>query len=199
MGNADSSPTNNENLITSIIKTQRGSSDPSGKKEFKIIGIENLSNLPKEIFLEDTIKNQFECPICFGILCDPVALNPCGHIYCKECWVQVLSRQSNKSCAICRKPVTSILDQLSQIKTIIYEAKVLCPTTLLNKSPCPWTGKFDNMQTHIQKDCEYVELQCFCGKNINRKSLYDPQLDCNCPNEQCSYCSKVLKQRLLEV
>lgn len=62
----------------------------------KRVGLEFDKNLIKshpEIELSKAEKNSGVCSICYGEFEDPdysaVSL-PCGHQFCKECWVQYL-------------------------------------------------------------------------------------------------------------
>lgn len=47
---------------------------------------------------------QYDCPLCFHLLCFPVSTN-CGHTFCRKCLELALGRQ--RMCPICRTPTQS--------------------------------------------------------------------------------------------
>ena len=66
-------------------------------------GEEDLSFL-KSQFIEmyDEIKKTSECPVCFTLITkDNINVPSCGHILCKGCKDEVMTR--DKKCPCCRK------------------------------------------------------------------------------------------------
>jgi hypothetical protein len=60
--------------------------------------IENLGEFSENLLM------TLECPICAGIVNNPVECKQCQTIYCAECWNQL--KISNKGCVMrCQKPV----------------------------------------------------------------------------------------------
>ncbi|XP_065302582.1 E3 ubiquitin-protein ligase RING1-like [Dermacentor albipictus] len=54
----------------------------------------------------DSIRNEFTCAICLGLLQDTVASTECGHRFCEKCITAVLLK-SNKVCPVCRARIPS--------------------------------------------------------------------------------------------
>ena len=38
-----------------------------------------------QVHVEDSLESNYTCLMCLGIFRDPVALAPCGHVYCRTC------------------------------------------------------------------------------------------------------------------
>jgi hypothetical protein len=52
--------------------------------------------------LEKLTLSDFECGVCFSLLCDPVTI-ACGHTFCRACIITVVERLQKK-CPTCRSP-----------------------------------------------------------------------------------------------
>ncbi|KAH7973494.1 hypothetical protein HPB49_001715 [Dermacentor silvarum] len=54
----------------------------------------------------DSVRNEFTCAICLGLLQNTVATTECGHRFCENCIAAVL-RRCNKVCPVCHTEITS--------------------------------------------------------------------------------------------
>ena len=76
--------------------------------------ITDVEVLASEIMFRTTklkpLPENYSCPICLGILCNPVVLS-CGHRFCMKC-VSAASYFCQTSCPVCRK------DQILDLETI---------------------------------------------------------------------------------
>lgn len=54
----------------------------------------------------DSVRNEFTCAICLGLLQNTVATTECGHRFCEKCIAAVL-RRCNKRCPVCRTKIKS--------------------------------------------------------------------------------------------
>ncbi|KAL9657559.1 hypothetical protein ABK040_000986 [Willaertia magna] len=82
--------------------------------------VNTSSNNNNETLNEENNKtelklNDFECPLCLHLLCEPVNLH-CGHSFCKFCIERSLAH--NTSCPCCRANLGSI--SLKQIRPSIH-------------------------------------------------------------------------------
>ena len=76
------------------------------------------------------IRHELTCPICHGIIVDPVEL-PCGHPTCSECmnkWVA-----NNSSCPVCNVPTQELPRPVSRIlRRILERVTTKCDNTGCN-------------------------------------------------------------------
>ena len=60
--------------------------------------------------LHEALREDFECSICYELLCRPTALR-CGHTFCRPCLV----RQRKAECAVCRAKVPAELPAVNVV------------------------------------------------------------------------------------
>jgi len=144
-----------------------------------------MSNYIKFLDLNDFLPNcrenivEFKCPLCEGILYDPL-LDECGHIYCAKCielavrcpWSQKLFSESK-------------LSPLPVITGILEKQMVYCKNRMKN---CNWTGKLVELLDHLIV-CEKQSVICSfddCNTSVDRELLKRHEEFCeyriiNCP------------------
>ena len=80
--------------------------------ELASVKIKN-AEIEKELKEKDStlgsIEEDHTCPVCLGILDDPVYNPICGHVFCRGCLVTLMDQKS-KSCPTCRRPITTMRD-----------------------------------------------------------------------------------------
>jgi hypothetical protein len=164
----------------------------------------------KELFLQSP-SDQFECPICYCIMKDPVSC-PEGHTFCRHCLSKHLDVQA-MTCPTCRVLLSK--DKLVPsrlIRSLIEDSEVRC---LSEEYSCDWTGKLKDAELHyvhcpfsikscphsscdeicIQRDlsvhiksCLYRLVLCdWCDKSGTIDEMYSHSLVCSkgpvpCPN-----------------
>jgi hypothetical protein len=73
-------------------------------------GLENV-NLDYADANDEARRRVFECPVCFEETDNAVALVPCGHRVCRDCWKQTSGRGG--FCPMCRVRVLHAAQQES--------------------------------------------------------------------------------------
>lgn len=89
------------------LRLLRIASNSSGREELHVVDSSTMtrsmqSGLPDT---STTVGVSAECPICFGVFVKTVAIYPCGHNFCQQCFDEHLTciAESNCSnCSICR-------------------------------------------------------------------------------------------------
>jgi len=101
-----------------------------------------------------------ECPICYGLLKDPVN-GRCGHVFCKSCINSYFENRNNIQCPICRKMLDK--DQIFPnliARHLIGQCRITCPyaVSILNTNglsddsscSCSWHGLIDDLKEHMK-------------------------------------------------
>ena len=155
---------------------------------------ERILNYNKILIIEDLVK----CSICLEILCKPYECEICGSLFCEDCineWLKI-----NVSCPMkCQnfkmiraRPNTRKMLNLIQLRCINYPdckysceyweifehekncqfQKIRCPN-----GNCEFEGSFKELSSHMNKDCNYLIIQCgFCKSKI-QKNFFGEHLD----------------------
>lgn len=66
-----------------------------------------LNATAKKALIEENAKRRadgFLCPLCQEMMYDGIALVPCGHRVCRECWAEMRGRGAYR-CPQCRAPI----------------------------------------------------------------------------------------------
>ena len=83
-------------------------------------------------------------------------------------------------------PLTTFLGKSFQRK--VNDLEVLCPWS---EDGCTWTGTVGIVASHLDDDCQYVEVKCeLCNGDIQRRNVQEHKNDA-CQNRPftCEYCS----------
>ena len=155
---------------------------------------ERILNYNKILIIEDLVK----CSICLEILCKPYECEICGSLFCEDCineWLKI-----NVSCPmkcenfkmIRARPNTRKMLNLIKLRCINYPdckystdyweifehekncqfQKIRCPN-----GNCEFEGSFKELSSHMNKDCNYLIIQCgFCKSKI-QKNFFGEHLD----------------------
>ena len=155
---------------------------------------ERIINYNQILIIEDLVK----CSICLEILCKPYECEVCGSLFCEDCineWLKI-----NVSCPmkcenfkmIRARPNTRKMLNLIQLRCINYPdckysceyweifehekncqfQKIRCPN-----GNCEFEGSFKELSSHMNKDCNYLIIQCgFCKSKI-QKNFFGEHLD----------------------
>jgi len=65
-----------------------------------------------------TVREIFDCPICFDLIFDPVTVN-CGHSFCRSCLARAIDH--NPVCPVCRAAVPQYSTQFSRPTDILIQ------------------------------------------------------------------------------
>ncbi|XP_056634497.1 E3 ubiquitin-protein ligase NRDP1 [Diorhabda carinulata] len=120
------------------------------------------------------VDEELVCPICSGVLEDPIQALVCEHAFCKACITEWISRQP--TCPVDRQIVTS--PQLRQVPRIIRNLlSRLCITCDNAQYGCTRVLKLDALATHLE-ECEHnpkrpLPCEQGCGLIIPKDELKD--------------------------
>jgi hypothetical protein len=158
-----------KNLKIEVI--QKEDEDTADKKEEEVQKKINYDQkINPNIFINQDLVKQFICPLCKGVLYDPII--PCKldfKVYCKNCIEKYLENNENK-CPNCQKTIEN-----SPQKFDIVQASISCLDTKCKneKSGCKWQGKYAFYDKHID-ECPKEETHCVfegCDKVCMRENL----------------------------
>ena len=146
----------------------------------------------KAIDFVELPSEEFNCPICLGILQDPYLTACCGNHFCEECIDNV--KKSNDKCPLCQaKPLSGVVNK--HFKRKLNELKVYCKH---KREGCKWKGDYGKLNQHLAIDksegeCQFVMLKCplssMCGKLLPRKSLaHHTNSVCSYRQISCKHC-----------
>ncbi|KAK5576370.1 hypothetical protein RB653_007511 [Dictyostelium firmibasis] len=160
-----------------------------------------------EILYDDINIEKYSCPICFDSI-DKKEIYQCkeGHWFCKQCWVESLSKK--KECMICRAIVNSFseLSRNRYLEQDFLNKKVYCPNSFKYK---------DENNFHTNKNTTTYNSSNNDNKNNNNliKDLEDGCKDiiiigeiekhlkqCKFTHIKCKYigCNKFLRLNKVE-
>lgn len=158
--------------------------------------------LPIEMYVDQDEMGDFTCEICFGVYKDPLELVPCNHAFCKNCVSEFKQKsqenQQKPTCPKCRKDYF-FEHNLEDLKQVIDNQKVYCPLKVIKGKTCSWVGKMAEIESHMNKDCEFCPGKCDCGQIMERYLYNSPDYQCECPELPCDFCGFKLSLRLMEV
>ena len=139
-------------------------------------------------FVDRNAAAEFDCPICLLVARKVQKTKCCGGYFCEHC-IERHRRSSsgNFTCPKCRALLEEegikkyFPDEIASME--INQLAVRCP----NK--CGWVGELQDLDDHIQSQCQKQKVPCGCGIEIYRYDL-DTHLKLNCALRKifCSYC-----------
>jgi len=127
--------------------------------QFKESGINEdyVENLDQ---FNENLLQSLECPICAGIVNNPVECKECQYLYCFDCWEQL--KISNKGCVMrCKKPVEKankfvfgILEKLLLKCPLCQEGGLSYQKFLLHYECCVIANKYGTIEelTKLEKE-----------------------------------------------
>lgn len=116
-----------------------------------------------QLFLEDfecqnTIKD-YQCKLCFGIICDPI-VDTCSHGFCKLCFETYIKlNPENKVTLLCplTQQPTSIEPGCTFVKAIIEKQIKYCHYKI---EGCTWKGTVKDSFIHQNTTCPRERITC---------------------------------------
>ena len=162
---------NNEDIqkMVDSSKDDEEQVEHKGEKE-NTLDIKYSQAIDPKIFVNQELLNKFICPLCKGILYEPII--PCKSdfkIYCTKCIEKYLKNNDNK-CPDCSK----ILEETPQ-KFDVVQASISCLDVKCKneKVGCKWQGKYAFYNDHVLS-CPKEETHCVfqgCDKIFLRENL----------------------------
>ncbi len=177
---------NNPNLIKKISNSQNEEEN----------NIEFEKELDPNLLIEKSNDiEEFYCPLCNGILNDPV-IDKCSHTFCKICFEKYYNKF--KSCPISKQKLDEEnLTLVPLISKTIGKKEIKCKN--INKG-CNWIGKISDLKKHLYEDCKKFLIKCpfeNCNLNIMRENLTDHKNKCEFRSVECEDCKKIFPFKYL--
>lgn len=126
---------------------------------------------------------DYKCPLCLGLMRNPMLTSCCGQHFCTECIRTVTS--FNQPCPLCKEKAFVVFLN-KHFNRNLQNLKALCN---LKSSGCTWEGTVGEFAEHLGQ-CDYESVTCYeCGASVWRKLLSD-HLSNQCPLRKyaCELC-----------
>ncbi|XP_065181965.1 TNF receptor-associated factor 6-like [Sycon ciliatum] len=127
-----------------------------------------------EVFVEEPDLDRFQCPMCLGVIRNPVLVTVCGHHFCEDCITEWL--KNRRTCPLDKRnvPFGRIAYNFEKLRHI-GQLKVFCERKEVG---CPWTGPLCTYESH--KDSDNCQIACLCGL---LRSWRETEPHQNCPKD----------------
>lgn len=170
--------------------------------------LDSVAGRPADLFTE-SVPEDLLCPICMGVFNNAVVM-PCQHSFCAGCIRMHLKknelRPSLCCCPVCREPLSSqecgrnvkfAAAMISRLVTYcdhyLVDCLMLVDGDHVSSSTCSWTGRMDELQNHLEKQCMAHPLPCpnvCCSSRLLRADLeHHVAAECEFRRTTCSMCS----------
>jgi hypothetical protein len=130
-------------------------------------------------FAKDSVSEEFVCHICKDVLKDPLLVDSCEHIFCKDCIHR--SIELEEKCPIDKNNVTfkQLREPIRSFKNLLAQLQINCEFSSLG---CKQTFRLDQIETHT-KTCTYGppdrnKLDCICGLKVEKIDIEEHQSNC---------------------
>jgi len=175
-----------------------------GKQEMKTNKVvvnkndEVYGRFSEDLLAEGTEKDLIFCPMCRGLMLEPIVLPDCGHIFCSGCISLQCSKTSEakirgkKKCGLCKKTISCKIETLTASKTIKNSMMMMNIKCCNDK--CKKVIKINNIIKHLADECEYEKAACkYCKKEKLKKKMEEHEEECAKVETKCDNCKKVYK------
>ena len=152
-----------------------------------------MSKLAKDqLKFVDPPNDEFNCPICLGVLQEPYLTACCGNHFCEAC-VEKVKEGANK-CPLCQEtPLNGMINK--SLRRKLNELKVYC---MHKDAGCKWIGDLGKLEHHlaigeIKGECQCVTVKCtvsdLCKSQILRR-YFAHHIKNTCKHRQfnCQHC-----------
>ena len=152
---------------------------------------------PYEIFLNQEMLEDMRCPVCSGVLREPV-MDQCGHSWGRECVTAFMLKQT--FCPMTNKPLVTDGSEMSicfPVKSFVNKLKIKC----VNYSDCDWTNKVEMLDNHLAHECPGHNVRCLnegCTYTSIRRNVLDHKSKCVFRPTKCPACFMALRFLELE-
>ena len=156
-----------------------------------------MSKLAKDqLKFVDPPADEFNCPICLGILQEPYLTACCGNHFCEACIEKVKEgeKEGANKCPLCQEtPLNGMINK--SLRRKLNELKVYC---IHKETGCKWVGDLGKLEQHlaigeIKGECQFVVVTCtvsdLCKVQTPRRSFTNHVNNvCNHRQFRCRYC-----------
>lgn len=101
------------------------------------------------VFLRPREAKNYQCAICLtDVAKDPMETDPCGHIFCRNCWMQLKEHNPHAqiNCPCCRTRIKCVHSSQA-LKRHAANLEVKCC-----QDKCDWKGNLSDFPKHIGED-----------------------------------------------
>ena len=145
-----------------------------------------MACLPQEVFLDQTLIDNFRCEICHRVAVNPI-IDPCDHTFGLQCYNQLHPKPSE--CPISKKkyPIEWKPSTFTTFYNMVSKLTIRCP----NANNCDWTGHVKLWQAHDQFECQSKIIKCphaLCNHLSARQSIKKHADECELRMVQCTSC-----------
>lgn len=147
---------------------------------------------PYEIFLNQEMLEDMRCPVCSGVLKDPV-MDLCGHSWGRECVTAFMLKQT--VCPMTQRPLINEGIEMATcypVKSFVNKLKIKC----VNYSDCDWTNKVESLDHHLAQECPGQNVKCTnegCTYTSIRRNVNDHKSKCTFRPMKCNACFAALR------
>ncbi|XP_011664225.2 E3 ubiquitin-protein ligase PDZRN3 [Strongylocentrotus purpuratus] len=141
-------------------------------------------------FVVGPVSRDLICPLCRGVLVDPMMMHPCQHTVCSSC-LKALRPVPKllKSCPFCRSP--------------LFDEPSLAPGNLIGRllklivkchRECGHRCELSALPDHVLNECKFGTVDCLnkvrgCHKEMTRKKLDAHVAECDFRLVTCEGCN----------
>lgn len=147
------------------------------------------------------LDEDFFCSICHSVLIRPHSCQE-GHSFCHDCILLWLETSNTCPCDrthLSKKKLTYV----RSLNNILMKLKVWCRNHVFeirdvnetgrssSSGGCYWTGNLGDLQTHIDNNCKYTQVECRfegCKIKVQRWNLDEHMKECKWRPMECNYC-----------
>ena len=151
-------------------------------------------------------RKDFQCPICLGVVREPLECTQCGVLLCRKCacncgrvqnpFFGLSSNIQKFNCPLCRNR-TQPKEPSAILKKLINSLVVYCKN---KKYSCEETRSLAEIKTH-EKECEFKAIRCanhqMCNKQGNKSEFISvelPRIKKNNERKMKLVCSEICKK-----
>ena len=158
--------------------------------------IEYEMEIDPKLLTEKTSEiDDFYCPLCKGLLNDPV-IDKCSHTFCKKCFEKFYNLYH--LCPITKSKLEDgNLTQVPLITKSVGKRIIKCKNIIKG---CNWIGKISDFKNHLENECLKSLIKCpfeGCNNIIMRENLNTHKNQCEYRNVECLDCHKNFPFKIL--
>jgi protein-L-isoaspartate(D-aspartate) O-methyltransferase len=130
-------------------------------------------------FRESDVNEEFICPICQDVLEDPILVENCEHLFCRQCINEWLQKSETKLCPIDRTEIneSTLRPPQRSFRNLITSLLISCD---FQTNGCEEWVKIEELSTHAM-NCVFnpvlmhqkIECPSGCGAIVKRCGLID--------------------------
>ena len=132
------------------------------------------------------VPEELLCKSCKLVAKKVYTTDCCTERFCQACIEQALN--DKKPCPSCGEAEFSAFF----IKGAQKKIQALQVHCALKQKGCEWVGQLEQLDAHLDTDCQYVDVECpsKCNKKVQKRNLATHlEMDCHKREFMCPYCT----------